>query len=56
MSRVKKLTSYSKKLTNDEREVEDLLATQQLNYQGTLGRRLTLSTVIRIIDFTDSPS
>ena len=38
MSGVKKLASYFKKLTKDEREVEVIY--WQLNYQGTQGLRL----------------
>ena len=60
MSGIKKLTSCFKKLTKDEREVEDLLATQLSRNSRTASiesaRTLsTLSTaVMSIIDLTDS--
>jgi len=63
MSGVKKLTSYFKKLTKDEREVEDLLATQlstRNSRTASIESARTLSTistaVMSIVDLTDPPS
>ena len=62
MSIVKKLTSYFKIVTKDEREVEELLATQLSRNSKTssLESAKTLSTlssaVMSIIDLTDLSS
>jgi hypothetical protein len=62
MSKVKKLTSYFKIVTKDEREVEELLATQlsRNSRTATIESAKTLSTlssaVMSIVDLTDYSS
>ena len=62
MSKVKKLTNYFKMVTKDEREVEELLATQlsRNSRTATIESAKTLSTlssaVMSIVDLTDYSS
>ena len=62
MSKVKKLTSYFKMVTKDEREVEELFATQlsRNSRKSSLESAKNLSTlssaVMSIIDLTDFSS